>query len=73
MPAWPGAAMPFPPPASAPCWPPPGEAGVPVRLLSDTVRTALWFTSEEAGIAGVVSTRAVAWPKERSGRCSCTN
>ena len=39
------------------------EAGVPVRLLSDTVRTALWFTSEEAGIAGVVSTRAVALAK----------
>ncbi len=39
------------------------EAGVPVRLLSDTVRTALWFASEEAGIAGVVSTRAVALAK----------
>ena len=36
------------------------EAGVPERLLSDTVRTALWFASGEAGIAGVVSTRAVA-------------
>jgi RNA polymerase sigma factor (sigma-70 family) len=35
------------------------EAGVPVRLFSDTVRTALWFASEEAGIAGVVSSRAV--------------
>ena len=39
------------------------EAGVPVRLLSDTVRTAQWFTSEEAGVAGVVSTRAVALAK----------
>ena len=39
------------------------EAGVPVRLLSDTVRTALWFTSEQAGFAGVVSTRAVALAK----------
>ena len=39
------------------------EAGVPVRLLSDTVRTALWFASEEAGIAGIASTRAVALAK----------
>jgi RNA polymerase sigma factor (sigma-70 family) len=39
------------------------EAGVPARLLSDTMRTALWFASEEAGIAGVVSTRAVALAK----------
>jgi RNA polymerase sigma factor (sigma-70 family) len=36
------------------------EAGVPSRLIADTVRTALWFDSAEAGIAGVVSTRAVA-------------
>src|SRR5262249_12833310 len=28
-----------------------------------TVRTAVWFASEEAGIAGVVSTRAVALAK----------
>jgi RNA polymerase sigma factor (sigma-70 family) len=39
------------------------DAGVPSRLLSDTVRTALWFSSEEAGIAGVVSNRAVALAK----------
>jgi RNA polymerase sigma factor (sigma-70 family) len=39
------------------------EAGVPVRLLSDTVRTAQWFTSKEAGIAGVISTRAIALAK----------
>jgi WD40 repeat protein len=39
------------------------EAGVPSRLISDTVRTALWFSSEQAGIAGVVSTRAVALAK----------
>ena len=39
------------------------EAGVPVRLLSDTVRTALWFTSKEAGLAAVVSTRAIALAK----------
>jgi hypothetical protein len=39
------------------------EAGVPSRLLSDSVRTALWFSSEQAGIAGVVSTRAVALAK----------
>ena len=42
---------------------PRAEAGVPSRLLSDTVRTALWFSSEQAGIAGVVSTRAVALAK----------
>jgi RNA polymerase sigma factor (sigma-70 family) len=39
------------------------DAGVPMRLLSDTVRTALWFASEEAGLGGVVSTRAVALAK----------
>src|SRR5262249_28985528 len=39
------------------------EAGVPSRLISDTVRTALWFASEDATIAGVVSARAVALAK----------
>ncbi len=39
------------------------EAAVPARLLSDTVCTASWFASEEAAIAGVVSTRAVALAK----------
>ena len=43
------------------------EAGVPIRLLSDTVRTAQWFSSEEAGIAGIVSTRAVALAKGTIG------
>jgi RNA polymerase sigma factor (sigma-70 family) len=39
------------------------EAGVPERLITDTVRTALWFSSEQAGVAGVVSTQAVALAK----------
>jgi RNA polymerase sigma factor (sigma-70 family) len=36
------------------------EAAVPLPLLSSTVRAALWFASEEAGIASAASLQAVA-------------
>jgi RNA polymerase sigma factor (sigma-70 family) len=36
------------------------QAAVPLPLLSDTVRAAVWFAGEHAATAGIVSTQAVA-------------